>query len=99
MILSHKDHNFHKLEFLSNIQLVLLQMNLHFTFIHGDDTPVSLDKRTPIKIEDSTSIEIKKNLPFDGFNPYVFFETTTNIIHAREVIDLLYQKINLKSLT
>lgn len=93
---SLKDNGF---EFLSNIQLALLQMNLHFTFIHRDDTPISIDKRTPIRIEDLTSLEIKKNLPFDGFNQYVFFETTTNIVHAIEVIDLLYQKIDVKSLT
>lgn len=91
-----KDNGF---EFISNIQLALLQMNLHYTFIHRNDNPISLDRRTPIKIEDVASIEIKKILPFDGFNQYVFFETTTNIIHAIEVIDLLYRKMDLESLT
>ena len=91
-----KDNGF---EFLSNIQLALLQMNLHYTFIHRDNAQISLNSRIPIKIEDMASIEIRKNLPFDGFNQYVFFETTTNVIHAIEVIDLLYRKIDLESLT
>ena len=88
------------IEFLRNVQLLLLQMNLQYAFIHKNhNLPVSLDKKAPINIDDLESIDISKNLYFDGFNQNLFFEAVTNIINAIEVIDILYQKIDLKNLT
>ena len=81
-------------EFLSNVQLSLLQMNLQYIFMHKNHNPLSLDKKTPINIDDLESIDISKNLYFDGFNQNLFFEAVTNIINAIKVIDMLYQKIN-----
>jgi hypothetical protein len=81
-------------EFLSNVQLSLLQMNLQYVFMHKNHNPVSLDKKVLINIDDLESIEISKNLYFDGFNQNLFFEAVTNIINAIKVIDVLYQKIN-----
>ena len=86
-------------EFLSNVQLSLLQMNLQYVFLHKNHNPVSLDKKALINIDDLESIDISKNLYFDGFNQNLFFEAVTNIINAIEVIDILYQKIDLKNLT
>ncbi|HKO65032.1 MAG TPA: DUF2299 family protein [Candidatus Nitrosocosmicus sp.] len=81
------------IEFLRNLQLSLLQMNLQYVFIHKNhDQPVSLDKKVPINIDDLESIDISKNLYFDGFNQNLFFEAVTNIINAIEVIDILYQR-------
>ena len=86
------------IEFLRNVQLSLLQMNLQYVFIHKNhNPPVSLDKKAPINIDDLESIDISKNLYFDGFNQNLFFEAVTNIINAIEVIDILYQKIDLKN--
>ena len=86
------------IEFLRNLQLSLLQMNLQYVFIHKNhDQPVSLDKKVPINIDDLESIDISKNLYFDGFNQNLFFEAVTNIINAIEVIDILYQKIDMKN--
>ena len=88
------------IEFLRNVQLLLLQMNLQYAFIHKNhNPPVSLDKKAPINIDDLESIDISKNLYFDGFNQNLFFEAVTNIINAIEVIDILNQKIDLKNLT
>ena len=88
------------IEFLRNLQLSLLQMNLQYVFIHKNhNPPVSLDKKAPINIDDLESIDISKNLYFDGFNQNLFFEAVTNIINAIEVIDILYQKIDLKNPT
>ena len=81
-------------EFVSNVQLSLLQMNLQYVFIHKNHNPVNLDKKTLINIDDLESIDISKNLYFDGFNQNLFFEAVTNIINAIKVIDILYQKIN-----
>jgi len=86
-------------EFLSNVQLSLLQMNLQYVFIHKNHNPVSLDKKAPINIDDLESIDISKNLYFDGFNQNFFFEAVTNVINAIEVIDILYQKMDLKNPT
>lgn len=86
-------------EFLRNLQLSLLQMNLQYVFIHKNHNPVSLDNKALINIDDLESIAISKNLYFDGFNQNFFFEAVTNIINAVEVIDILYQKIDLKNLT
>ena len=74
-------------------------MNLQYVFIHKNhNPPVSLDKKkAPINIDDLESIDISKNLYFDGFNQNLFFEAVTNIINAIEVIDILYQKIDLKN--
>ncbi len=81
------------IEFLRNLQLSLLQMNLQYVFIHKNhNAPVSLDKKAPINIDDLESIDISKNLYFDGFNQNLFFEAVTNIINAIEVIDILYQR-------
>ena len=79
-------------EFLSNVQLSLLQMNLQYVFIHKNHNPVSLDKKALNNIDDLESIDISKNLYFDGFNQNLFFEAVTNIINAIEVIDILYQR-------
>ncbi len=84
-------------EFLNNVQLSLLQMNLQYVFIHKNHNPVSLDKKAPIDIDDLESINISKNLYFDGFNQNFFFEAVTNIINAIKVIDILYQKMDLKN--
>ena len=81
-------------EFVSNVQLSLLQMNLQYVFMHKNRNPVNLDKKTLINIDDLGSIEISKNLYFDGFNKNLYFEAVTNIINAIKVIDVLYQKIN-----
>ena len=81
-------------EFLSNVQLSLLQMNLQYVLIYKNRNPVNLDKKTRINIDDLESIEISKNLYFDGFNQNIFFEAVTNIINAIKVIDILYQKVN-----
>ena len=86
-------------EFLSNVQLSLLQMNLQYVFIHKNHNPVSLDKKALNNIDDLESIDISKNLYFDGFNQNFFFEAVTNVINAIEVIDILYQKMDLKSPT
>jgi hypothetical protein len=86
-------------ELLSNVQLSLLQMNLQYIFIHKNHNPVSLDKKALINIDDLESIDISKNLYFDGFNQNLFFEAVTNIINAIKVIDTLYQKIDLKNPT
>ena len=86
-------------DLLSNVQLSLLQMNLQYIFIHKNHNPVSLDKKALINIDDLESIDISKNLYFDGFNQNLFFEAVTNVINAIEVIDILYQKIDLKNLT
>jgi hypothetical protein len=81
------------IEFLRNLQLSLLQMNLQYVFIHKNHSPsVSFDKKAPINIDDLESIDISKNLYFDGFNQNLFFEAVTNIINAIEVIDILYQR-------
>ena len=86
------------IEFLRNLQLSLLQMNLQYVFIYKNhDQPVSLDKKVPINMDDLESIDISKNLYFDGFNQNLFFEAVTNIINAIEVIDILYQKIDMKN--
>jgi hypothetical protein len=86
-------------ELLSNVQLSLSQMNLQYVFLHKNHNPsVSLDKKALINIDDLESIDISKNLYFDGFNQNLFFEAVTNIINAIEVIDILYQKIDLKNL-
>jgi len=82
-------------EFLSNVQLSMLQMNLQYVFIHKNHNPVSLDKKALINIDELESIDISKNLYFDGFNQNLFFEAVTNIINAIEVIDILSQKIDL----
>ena len=84
-------------EFLSNVQLSLLQMNLQYVFMHKNHNPVSLDKKALNNIDDLESIDISKNLYFDGFNQNLFFEAVTNIINAIEVIDILYQKIDMKN--
>ena len=84
-------------EFLRNVQLSLLQMNLQYVFIHKNHNPVGLDKKALINIDDLESIDISKNLYFDGFNQNLFFEAVTNIINAIEVIDILYQKIDMKN--
>ena len=84
-------------EFLRNVQLSLLQMNLQYVFMHKNHNSVSLDKKALINIDDLESIDISKNLYFDGFNQNLFFEAVTNIINAIEVIDILYQKIDLKN--
>ena len=86
-------------EFLRSVQLSLLQMNLQYVFIHKNHNPVGLDKKALINIDDLESIDISKNLYFDGFNQNLFFEAVTNIINAIEVIDILYQKIDLKNPT
>ena len=81
------------IEFLRNLQLSLLQMNLQYVFIHkNQNQPVSLYKKVPIKIDDVESIDISKNLYFDGFNQNLFFEAVTNLINAIEVIDILYPR-------
>jgi len=80
------------IEFLRNLQLSLLQMNLQYVFIHKNHNPVSLDKKALNNIDDLESIDISKNLYFDGFNQNLFFEAVTNIINAIEVIDILYQR-------
>jgi hypothetical protein len=73
-------------------------MNLQYVFIYKNhDQPVSLDKKVPINMDDLESIDISKNLYFDGFNQNLFFEAVTNIINAIEVIDILYQKIDMKN--
>ena len=84
-------------EFLSNVQLSLLQMNLQYVFIHKKRKPVSLDKKALNNFADLESIDISKNLYFDGFNQNFFFEAVTNVINAIEVIDILYQKIDMKN--
>ena len=86
-------------EFLRSVQLSLLQMNLQYVFIHKNHNPVSLDKKALNNIDDLESIDISKNLYFDGFNQNFFFEAVTNVINAIEVIDILYQKMDLKSPT
>ena len=86
-------------EFLRSVQLSLLQMNLLYVFIHKNHNPVSLDKKALNNIDDLESIDISKNLYFDGFNQNFFFEAVTNIINAIEVIDILYQKMDLKNPT
>ena len=86
-------------EFLRNLQLSLLQMNLQYVFKDKNHNPVSLDKKALINIDDLECVDISKNLYFDGFNQNLFFEAVTNIINAVEVIDILYQKIDLKNLT
>jgi len=87
------------IEFLRNLQLSLLQMNLQYVFIHKNHNPVSLDKKALNNIDDLESIDISKNLYFDGFNQNFFFEAVTNVINAIEVIDILYQKMDLKNPT
>ena len=86
-------------EFLSNVQLSMLQMNLQYVFIHKNHNPVSLDKKALNNFDDLESIDISKNLYFDGFNQNFFFEAVTNVINAIEVIDILYQKMDLKNPT
>jgi hypothetical protein len=81
-------------EFLSNVQLSLLQMNLHYIFMHKNHNPLSLDKKVQISIDDLESLDISKNIFFDGFNQNLFFEAVTNLINATKVIDILYQKVN-----
>ena len=85
------------IEFLRNLQLSLLQMNLQYVFIHKNHNPVSLDKKALNNIDDLESIDISKNLYFDGFNQNFFFEAVTIVINAIEVIDILYQKIDMKN--
>jgi hypothetical protein len=81
-------------EFLSNVQLSLLQMNLQYVLVHKNRNPINLDKKVLINIDDLESIEISKNIFFDGFNQNLFFEAVTNLINATKVIDILYQKVN-----
>ena len=69
-------------------------MNLHHVFMHKNNNPVSLDKKALINIDDLESIDISKNIFFDGFNQNLFFEAVTNLINAIKVIDILYQKLN-----
>ena len=76
------------------MQLSLLQMNLQYVFMHKNHNPVSLDNKTLINIDDLESIDISKNIYFDGFNQNLFFEAVTNLINMIKVIDILYQKIN-----
>ena len=85
-------------EFLSNVELSLLQMNLQYVFIDKNHNPVSLDGKAVISIDDLESIEISKNLYFDGFNQNLFFEAVTNVINAIKILDILYQKTYLKEL-
>ena len=85
-------------EFLSNVELSLLQMNLQYVFMDKNHNPVSLDGKAVISIDDLESIEISKNLYFDGFNQNLFFEAVTNVINAIKILDILYQKTYLKEL-
>lgn len=85
-------------EFLRNVELSLLQMNLQYVFIDKNHNPVSLDGKAVISIDDLESIEISKNLYFDGFNQNLFFEAVTNVINAIKILDILYQKTYLKEL-
>jgi len=72
---------------------------LQYVFIHKNHNPASLDKKALINIEDLESISISKNLYFDGFDQNLFFEAVTNVINVIKVIDILYQKIDLKNTT
>ena len=81
-------------EFISNVELSLLQMNLQYVLTHKNHNPISLDKKALINIDDLESIAISKNLYFNGFDQNLFFEAVTNIINAIRVIDILYQKLN-----
>ena len=69
-------------------------MNLQYVLMHKNHNPINLDKKVQINIDDLESIEISKNLYFNGFNQNLFFEAVTNVINAIKVIDMLYQKIN-----
>jgi hypothetical protein len=73
-------------------------MNLQYVFIDKNHNPVSLDGKAVISIDDLESIEISKNLYFDGFNQNLFFEAVTNVINAIKILDILYQKTYLKEL-
>ena len=85
-------------EFLNNVQLLLLQMNLQYAFMQKNHKPVSLDKKALTNnIDDLKSIDISKNLYFDGFDQNLFFEAVTNVINAIKIIDILYQNLNRKT--
>lgn len=55
----------------------------------------SLDRKAIISFDDLESIDISKNLYFDGFNQNLFFEAVTNVINAIKVLNILYQKTDL----
>ena len=82
-------------EFLSNVELSLLQMNLQYVFIDKNHNSANLDEKAKISFDDLESIDISKNLYFDGFNQNFFFEAVTNVINAIKVLDILYQKTDL----
>ena len=69
------------IEFLRNLQLSLLQMNLQYVFIHKNHNPVSLDKKALNNIDDLESIDISKNLYFEriSFNTISFTQHLVGI--------------------
>lgn len=90
-----KDKGF---EFFSDIQLALLQMNLTYAFL---DKKNPSDNKTDIKnieIENLESIEISKTIYFDGFNRNLYYDTIESIVHAAQVITLLFNKLDMKNL-
>ncbi|HET6590590.1 MAG TPA: DUF2299 family protein [Candidatus Nitrosocosmicus sp.] len=95
VISKFKDKGF---EFLSDIQLALLQMNLNYAFLdknNPSDTQVDIKD---IEIENLESIEISKTIYFDGFNKNLYYDTIESIVHAAQVITLLFKKLDMKNL-
>jgi hypothetical protein len=95
VISKFKDKGF---DFFSDIQLALLQMNLTYAFLDKNNPS---DTRTDIKdmeIENLESIEISKTIYFDGFNKNLYYDTIESIVHAAQVITLLFKKLDMKNL-
>lgn len=86
------------IDFFSNIQLTFLQMNIHYIFISRNDTPGTINQIKPADFENLESIEISKTMYFDGFNKNVYYDAVQNILHAAEVVAILFKKMDLNSL-
>lgn len=95
VIVKFKDKGF---EFFSDVQLAFLQMNLNYAFLDKTNPSEPKTQIKDIEIEHLESIEISKTIYFDGFNKNLYYDTIESIIHAAEVITLLFKKLDMKNL-
>ena len=95
VISKFKDKGF---EFFSDIQLALLQMNLNYAFLDKSNPSDTKADIKDIEIENLESIEISKTIYFDGFNKNLYYDTIESIVHAAQVITLLFKKLDMKNL-
>lgn len=95
LISQFKDKGF---DFFGNVQLTFLQMNINYIFISRNDTPETINQIKLADFENLESIEISKTVYFDGFNKNIYYDAVQNILHAAEVVALLFKKMDLNNL-